>query len=85
MDKAKELGIVEDLNGDPAVAYAQPNYVYYANGNIDSQEYLDSEVIDDPAIYPDKTTLDKLYTTTAYEPQVQRLVTRLWTDVKTGN
>jgi len=70
---------------DPENAARNSNYVYYANGNIDSQQYLDTEVIDDPAIYPDKATLEKLYTTTAYEPQVQRLVTRLWTDVKTGN
>jgi len=70
---------------DPENAARNSNYVFYANGNIDSQQYLDDDVINDPAIYPSQATLDKLYTTTAYEPTVQRLVTRLWTDVKTGN
>jgi putrescine transport system substrate-binding protein len=70
---------------DPHNAARNSNYVFYANGNIDSQQYLDDDVINDPAIYPPQATLDRLYTTTAYEPTVQRLVTRLWTDVKTGN
>jgi putrescine transport system substrate-binding protein len=70
---------------DPENAARNSNYVFYANGNIDSQPHLDKEVIEDPAIYPSQATLEKLYTTTAYEPQVQRLVTRLWTDIKTGN
>jgi ABC-type multidrug transport system fused ATPase/permease subunit len=28
------------------------NYVYYANGNLASQEFLEEDVIGDPAIYP---------------------------------
>ncbi|ETW13967.1 putrescine ABC transporter substrate-binding protein [Roseivivax marinus] len=60
------------------------NYVYYANGNEASQEYLNEDVIGDPAIYPDQETLDNLYTTTPYDPRVQRTVTRLWTSIKSG-
>ena len=69
---------------DPEIAARNSNYVFYANGNIDSQQYLDDDVKNDPAIYPSQATLDKLYATTAYEPTVQRLVTRLWTDIKAG-
>ena len=60
------------------------NYVYYANGNKASQEFLVEDVIGDPAIYPDAATLDNLFTTTPYAPRVQRVVTRLWTKVKSG-
>lgn len=60
------------------------NYVFYANGNLASQELLLDEVINDPAIYPDAATLENLYTTTPYDAQVQRVVTRLWTRIKSG-
>jgi putrescine transport system substrate-binding protein len=67
------------------VAAKASNYVYYANGNKASQEFLNDDVIGDPAIYPDEKTLANLYTVTAYPPKVQRVVTRVWTKVKTGN
>jgi len=60
------------------------NYVYYANGNVASQPLLEEDVIGDPAIYPDEATLENLYTTTPYDAKVQRVVTRLWTKVKSG-
>ncbi len=60
------------------------NYVYYANGNKASQAMLEEDVIGDPAIYPPAETVDNLYVTTAYGPKEQRIVTRMWTKVKTG-
>ena len=63
---------------------AASNYVYYANGNKASQEFLVEDVIGDSAIYPDAATLENLYTTSPYAPKVQRVVTRLWTKVKSG-
>ncbi len=51
---------------------AASNYVYYANGNKASQEYLVEDVIGDPAIYPSQEALDNLFTT------------RLWTKIKSG-
>ncbi len=41
------------------------NYVYYANGNKASQEFLSEDVIGDPAIYPDAETTANLYTDVA--------------------
>ena len=67
----------------PEIAARNSNYVYYANGNKDSQPFLDEDVIDDPAIYPDEATLDRLFTSTTYPDKVQRVVTRLWTNLKT--
>ncbi len=63
---------------------AASNYVYYANGNLASQQYLVEDVIDDTAIYPDAETLKTLYTTPPYPPKVQRIVTRMWTKIKSG-
>ncbi len=63
---------------------AASNYVYYANGNLASQEFLSEDVIGDPAIYPTPETLENLYTTSPYGPKVQRVVTRLWTKIKSG-
>lgn len=63
---------------------AASNYVYYANGNLASQELLVEDVIGDTAIYPDEATLENLYTMDAYPPKVQRVVTRLWTKIKSG-
>ncbi len=68
----------------PDVMAKASNYVYYANGNLPSQEMLNEDVIGDTAIYPDEGTLENLYTVTAYAPRVNRTVTRLWTRVKTG-
>ncbi len=41
---------------------AASNYVYYANGNLASQQYLVEDVIDDTAIYPRRRNAeDPLY------------------------
>ncbi|MEJ2028847.1 MAG: polyamine ABC transporter substrate-binding protein [Maritimibacter sp.] len=63
---------------------AASNYVYYANGNKASQEFLNEDVIGDTAIYPDEATVENLYTKGPYDPKVQRVVTRLWTKIKSG-
>ena len=74
------LNFIMDANN---IATAS-NYVYYANGNIASQPMLVEDVIGDPAVYPDEETLENLYTTTPYDAKVQRVVTRLWTKIKSG-
>jgi putrescine transport system substrate-binding protein len=68
----------------PEIAARNSNFVNYANGNLASQPLLDEAVREDPAIYPDQETFAKLYTTTPNDQRVQREVTRLWTELKTG-
>ncbi|MEP3276902.1 MAG: polyamine ABC transporter substrate-binding protein [Stappiaceae bacterium] len=68
----------------PEVAAKATNFVNYANGNKASQPLLDKEVFGDPAVYPTTEATKNLYTTTAYAPKVNRVVTRLWTKVKSG-
>jgi putrescine transport system substrate-binding protein len=68
----------------PEVIAKSSNYVFYANGNKASQEFLDPEVKDDPAVYPDEATMSTLFVNTALDPKTQRLFTRTWTKVVTG-
>lgn len=68
----------------PEPIAAATNYVFYANGNLASQEFVLEEILEDPAIYPDEGTTASLYTLPAYDPRTQRIVTRSWTTVKTG-
>lgn len=63
---------------------AASNYVYYASGNKAAQEFLNEDVIGDPAIYPDEETTKNLYTTSPWDPKVNREVNRLWTKIKSG-
>ena len=69
---------------EPEVIAKATNYVYFANGNLASQDFIDDEVINDPAIYPDKDALETLFTHIPYDSRTQRVVTRSWTKVVTG-
>jgi putrescine transport system substrate-binding protein len=68
----------------PEVAASNSNLVAYANGNLASQKFIDTAVLDDRSIYPDATTMSRLYTVSARDQKSQRLVNRLWTKIKTG-
>ncbi|AZO41348.1 polyamine ABC transporter substrate-binding protein [Mesorhizobium sp. M7D.F.Ca.US.005.01.1.1] len=68
----------------PEVIAKSSNFVLYANGNKASQQFVDKAILDDPAIYPDAATLEKLYTVQPYDPKTQRIITRTWTKIVTG-
>ena len=68
----------------PEVIAKATNYVYFANGNKTSQEFIEKEILGDPAIYPDDAMLAKLFTVSPYDPKTQRMVTRSWTKIVTG-
>ncbi len=63
---------------------AATNYVWYPNGNLASQAFIDAEVLENRAIYPDEATFDTLFTVSAYPAKVRRSATRLWTRIKSG-
>ena len=68
----------------PEVIAKATNYVYFANGNKASQAFVEKEILEDPAIYPDDAMLAKLFTISPYDPKTQRIVTRSWTRIVTG-
>ena len=68
----------------PEVIAKASNYVQYANGNLPSQKLIDESVFKNPAVYPDEATMKKLFSISPYGPKEQRVLNRLWTQIKTG-
>nr|WP_321462422.1 polyamine ABC transporter substrate-binding protein [uncultured Cohaesibacter sp.] len=80
----EEAHLFLDFIMRPEMIAKASNYIYYANGNKASQALLEEDVIGDPAVYPDEETTAKLFVHMPYPPKIQRLVTRAWTKVKSG-
>ncbi|KQY26229.1 polyamine ABC transporter substrate-binding protein [Rhizobium sp. Root482] len=68
----------------PEVIAKASDYVFYANGNKASQQFVSKEVMDDTAIYPPAEVMAKLFTVTPFDAKSQRVLTRMWTKVVTG-
>ncbi|MCF7200819.1 polyamine ABC transporter substrate-binding protein [Pseudomonas oligotrophica] len=68
----------------PEVIAAVSDYVGYANPNLEAGALMDQEVRQDPAVYPPQQVLDRLYVSAELPPKVQRLMTRSWTRIKSG-
>ncbi len=68
----------------PAVAARNTDFVAYATGNLPARALVKPEIRNNPGVYPDEATFKRLFTNTAFDERAQRVVTRLWTRVKTG-
>ena len=68
----------------PQIAARNSNFISYANGNLESQRLIDKDILNNPSIYPDAETMKRLYITTTCAPDVQRVLTRVWTRFKAG-
>ncbi len=68
----------------PEMVAKASNVTYFANGNKAAQQFINKEIMEDPAIYPDEAMLQKLFTVSPYDPKTQRVVTRSWTKIVTG-
>jgi putrescine transport system substrate-binding protein len=68
----------------PEVIAKASNYIQYANGNKASVALLDPAVSGNPSVYPNEETFAKLYTVSAKDQKTQRILTRIWTTVVTG-
>lgn len=60
------------------------NYVWYPNGIPASKKMLDKEISENPSIYPIAETKAKLFSLSVHTPKIDKLLTRFWTDMKTG-
>jgi putrescine transport system substrate-binding protein len=60
------------------------NYVWYANGNAASVPLVDPDITGDPAIFPTADVKKKLWSSTVYGQKTDRMITGLWTKIKTG-
>jgi putrescine transport system substrate-binding protein len=60
------------------------NYTYYANGNRAARDLVLPEILENPAIYPDEETQKRMFPSVVRDEAVQRVITREWTRLKTG-
>ncbi|MBB5515193.1 putrescine transport system substrate-binding protein [Rubricella aquisinus] len=60
------------------------NYVWYANANAASMPLVDPEITSDPGIFPTEEAKARLWGAEVYDSRTDRIVNRLWTQVKTG-
>ena len=60
------------------------NYVWYASANEASMPLIDAEIISDPGIFPTEEAKKNLWPAEVKSPRTDRTITRLWTEVKTG-
>jgi putrescine transport system substrate-binding protein len=68
----------------PEVAARNTKMTNFANGVLASRPLVDKEIADNPSVYPDQTIMKRLFTVTAPDQPIQKIVTREWTRVKTG-
>jgi len=69
---------------DPEIAADITNYVMFPNGNLSSNEFIDPEILADPTIYPSAEAKAGFWTLLPYDARTDRIATRLWTRVRTG-
>lgn len=60
------------------------NYVWYANPNPASFSLVDEEVISDTSIFPPADVMKKLWVAKVLPARTNRIITRSWTKIKTG-
>jgi len=70
---------------DPKVIAECTNYTWYANANAKASEFVDKEILDDPAVYPSAEVLARGFPSVVRSAEVQRVITEQWTRLKTGS
>ena len=68
----------------PQVHAAITNAVYYPSANAEAKKYVDPKIANDPAVYPSADVVKTLFLLKPLPPEIQRLQTRLWTEIKSG-
>jgi len=68
----------------PEVAAANTNFIHYANPVPKATPLVSEEIRNDPTIYPPAEVAAKMFTYSINPPEVDKLYTRLWTEIKTG-
>jgi len=68
----------------PDVIAACTDYIGYANGNEASKKLISPDILGDQAIYPNEETQKRMFQSVVRDEAVQRVITREWTRLKTG-
>ena len=69
---------------DPHVIADITNDLHYGNDNLAARPFVNSDILNDPAIYPPPEVRARLYLPAEYDIPYQRQVTRTWTRIKSG-
>ena len=68
----------------PDIISRASNYIGYANANSTATALVDPSITSDPAIYPDRDTMQRLHASKILPPKLERRRSRTWTKIKTG-
>jgi len=68
----------------PEIEAANSNYVSYANPVPASKALIDAAIKNDPNIYPPEDVMKKLFAVPTKSEKFNRLQTRAWTTIRTG-
>ncbi len=69
----------------PEVIGPITNEVYYANANTKAKPFTEKEVLEDETVYPGPDMMKKLFPENTPAQDIERLRTRIWNRVKSGN
>jgi putrescine transport system substrate-binding protein len=69
---------------DPKVIADITNDIHYGNDNLGARPFVRKEILNDPAVYPSPELRARLYLPAELGPDYDRLRTRAWTHIKTG-
>ncbi|SCW26946.1 MULTISPECIES: polyamine ABC transporter substrate-binding protein [unclassified Pseudomonas] len=69
---------------DPKVIAGISNHVHYANGNTAAEGLVDKAIRNDPMVYPPDSVMKKLFVLEAMPLEDDRLRTRVWSRIKSG-
>ena len=68
----------------PDVVGAITNAVGYANAIEGAEKFVNEERLNDPVVYPSTETRERLFVVPLKSPAFDRMRTRIWTRIKTG-
>lgn len=68
----------------PEVIAAITNDIRYGNDNLAARPFVKPELLDDPVVYPPSDVQARLYLPAELGPDYDRLRSRAWTRIKTG-
>ena len=69
---------------DPKVIAGVTNDIHYGNDNLAANAFVDPAILANPAIYPTPAMAKTLFESHEVSPATERLRTRAWTRIKTG-
>ena len=69
---------------EPQITADITNYVAYASANAAAMPLISDEIKNNPGIFPAEDVKGKLWTSKVKDAKADRFMTRLWTEVKTG-